>query len=176
VEPSQGSAPGDDRRGSRSALVWTLTIAGLCLVGESLIFAAIEQPVPGYPGLAALSVVATPLLLLGGLAVFFTMFVGPRLLHLSLSLTTRQVLYTIGGVLVVYGLLLTVVPDVWTPFAAGFNVPNIGWVGVFAIAAIFDVCAALIAFFVLRRMEVPQGGEQPAVEPVLVPAVAGAAD
>jgi len=67
VEPSQGSAPGDDRRGSRSALVWTLTIAGLCLVGESLIFAAVEQPVPGYPGLAALSVVATPLLLLGGL-------------------------------------------------------------------------------------------------------------
>jgi OFA family oxalate/formate antiporter-like MFS transporter len=116
------------------------------------------------------------LLLLGGLAVFFTIFVGPGLLHLSLSLTTRQVLYTIGGVLVVYGLLLTVVPDVWTPFAAGFNVPNIGWVGVFAIAAIFDVCAALIAFFVLRRMEVPQGGEQPAVGPGPVPALAGAAE
>jgi hypothetical protein len=30
---------------------------------------------------------------------------------------------------------------------------------VFAIAAVFDIVAALLAFFVLRRMSVPSGGE-----------------
>ena len=55
------------------------------------------------------------------------------------------------------------VPDaIWTPFAAKLNVPNIGWGGVFTIAAIFDICAALIAFFILRRMSIPSGGEEPA--------------
>ena len=64
-----------------------------------------------------------------------------------------------------YGLALTVVPDaIWTPFAAKFNAPNIGWGGVFLIAAVFDVCAAAMAFFILRRMRVPVGGEAPAVE------------
>jgi OFA family oxalate/formate antiporter-like MFS transporter len=114
------------------------------------------------------------LLLVGGLVVFFTLFVGPGLLHLHLSSTAQQALFTFGGVLILYGLLLTVVPDVWTPFAAKFDVPNIGWVGVFAVAAIFDICAAFIAFFVLRRMPVPQGGEKPVAAPVLVPAAAGA--
>jgi len=115
------------------------------------------------------------LLLLGGLVVFFTLFLGPTLLRITLSSMSRQVLYVIGGILVLYGLFLTVVPDIWTPFSARWTAPNIGWFGVFAIAAIFDVCAALIAFFILRRMPIPQGGEEPAVEPALVPAVAGAA-
>jgi OFA family oxalate/formate antiporter-like MFS transporter len=102
------------------------------------------------------------MLLLGGLLVFFTLFLAPTLLRLNLSSSGRSVLYLLGGALILYGLVLTVVPDVWTPFAAKANVPNIGWGGVFAIAAIFDVCAALIAFLVLRRMRVPQGGEEPA--------------
>jgi hypothetical protein len=36
--------------------------------------------------------------------------------------------------LVVYGIALTVVPGIWTPFAARFALPKIGWPGVFAIA------------------------------------------
>jgi hypothetical protein len=119
------------------------------------------------------------LLLLGGLVVFFTLYVGPNLLRMSLSPNARTTLYLVGGVLILYGLVLTVVPDVWTPFAAKLNVPNIGWGGVFAIAAIFDLCAAFIAFFILRRMRVPEGGEEPAAEEaqlVTRPAAAGAAD
>jgi len=52
---------------SRRVLVWGLTLAGVCLVGASLVLAAAGLPVPVYPGLAALSVVPTPLLVLGGL-------------------------------------------------------------------------------------------------------------
>ena len=89
-------------------------------------------------------------------------------------------LYAVGGLLVLYGLALTVVPDaIWTPFGAKFIVPNIGWGGVFTIAAIFDICAALIAFFILRRMRVPSGGEEPAAMEtprVSRPVAAGAAD
>jgi OFA family oxalate/formate antiporter-like MFS transporter len=119
------------------------------------------------------------LLLLGGLLVFFTLYVGPALLRMSLSANTRTILYVVGGALILYGLLLTVVPDVWTPFAAKLNVPNIGWGGVFAIAAIFDLCAAIIAFLVLRRMQVPEGGEEQAADEaplVTRPVAAGAAD
>jgi MFS transporter, OFA family, oxalate/formate antiporter len=119
---------------------------------------------------------ADMLLLVGGLLVFFTLFLAPSVLRISLGSSTRQALYIIGGALVLYGLVLTVLPDVWTPFGARFNVPNIGWFGVFAIAAAFDVCAALIAFFILRRMRVPEGGEAAVPEPKLVPAVAGASE
>jgi MFS transporter, OFA family, oxalate/formate antiporter len=116
------------------------------------------------------------LLLAGGLIVFYTLFIGPGLLRLRLSGTAQQALFTLGGVLILYGLLLTIVPDVWTPFAARLDVPNIGWVGVFAVAAVFDICAAFIAFFVLRRMPLPIGGEKVPTAAVLVPAAAGAAD
>jgi OFA family oxalate/formate antiporter-like MFS transporter len=120
------------------------------------------------------------MLLVGGLLIFFTIFVAPTLLRMTLSSSTRTLLYGIGGVVILYGLALTVVPDsIWTPFAAKFTVPNIGWGGVFLIAAIFDVFAALIAFFILRRMRVPQGGEAPAMEGQAYtprPVAAGAAD
>ncbi len=120
------------------------------------------------------------LLLLGGLVVFFTIFLAPTVLRLDLSSTARSVLYLLGALLVLYGLALTVVPDaIWTPFGAKFNAPNIGWGGVFTIAAIFDICAALIAFFILRRMRVPLGGEEPvsAEAPRITrPVAAGAAD
>jgi OFA family oxalate/formate antiporter-like MFS transporter len=102
------------------------------------------------------------LLLLGGLIVFFTLFIAPTVLRLTLGSTSRAVLYSVGAILIVYGLVLTVLPDVWTPFAARLSVPNLGWSGVFAIAAVFDVCAAFTAYFVLRRMRVPQGGVEPA--------------
>jgi len=48
-----------------------------------------------------------------------------------------------------------VVPTVWTPFAAKFNVPMVGWSGVFKVAIAFDVMAAVLAFFVLRKMQAP---------------------
>jgi MFS family permease len=119
------------------------------------------------------------MLLMGGLLVFFTLFLAPGLLHLNLGSTTRGVLYVLGGLAILYGLALTVVPAVWTPFEAKANVPNIGWGGVFTIAAIFDLFAALIAFLVLRRMRVPEGGDEPtAAEAPLVTrqVAAGAAD
>jgi OFA family oxalate/formate antiporter-like MFS transporter len=121
------------------------------------------------------------LLLVGGLLIFFTIFVAPTLLRMTFNPSTRTLLYSVGGLLILYGLALTVVPDaIWTPFAAKVNVPNIGWGGVFLIAAIFDVCAAMMAFFILRRMRVPLGGEETAVEgePSVTrrPVAAGAAD
>jgi hypothetical protein len=48
-----------------------------------------------------------------------------------------------------------VLPNVWTPFAAKFTLPKVGWAGVFSIAIAFDLTAAAMAFFVLRRMKVP---------------------
>src|SRR5207302_9038003 len=44
--------------------------------------------------------------------------------------------------LVTYGIVLTVVPKVWTPFGARFTLPKIGWAGVFGIAIAFDLTAA----------------------------------
>ena len=35
------------------------------------------------------------------------------------------------------------------------KLPKIGWAGVFAVAIAFDLTAAALAFFVLRRMELP---------------------
>jgi hypothetical protein len=54
-----------------------------------------------------------------------------------------------------YGIFLTVVPTAWTPFAAKFTLPKIGWAGVFTIAIVFDTVAAVLAWFVLRRMKLP---------------------
>ncbi len=112
------------------------------------------------------------LLLIGGLVVFFTMFLAPTVLRLELGAAARRVLFAVGGIAVLYGIVLTVLPDVWTPFAAKFAVPNVGWGGVFLIAVIFDVCASALAFLVLRRMRVPTGGERPSVADM--PLVAGA--
>jgi ABC-type xylose transport system permease subunit len=72
-----------------------------------------------------------------------------------------------AGILVFYGIILTVIPDkVWTPFAAKFTVPKIGWIGVFVITIVLDWIAAILAFFVLRRMKAPASqGEAAAVAP-----------
>src|SRR5437588_4830111 len=42
------------------------------------------------------------LLLVGGLLIFFTIFMGPTLLRISLSSSTRTLLYSIGGLLILY--------------------------------------------------------------------------
>jgi len=101
------------------------------------------------------------LLLLGGVLVLFTLFLAPTALRLELGRTTRSILLTVAGVLILYGIALTVVPKVWTPFAGKFTMPKIGWVGVFGVAIAFDLIAATLAFFVLRRMKVPTTREVP---------------
>jgi MFS transporter, OFA family, oxalate/formate antiporter len=107
------------------------------------------------------------LLLLGGVFVLFTVFLGPRVLGLQLSRNAKAILLAVAGVLVAYGIILTVVPTVWTPFHAKFTMPHWGWKGVFRVAIFFDVCAAVLAFFVLRRMKAPVKSEVPGVTPQL---------
>ena len=95
------------------------------------------------------------LLLLGGAMVIFALFLGPTVLHIELSAMVKRVLLVAAGVLITYGIILTVVPGTWAPFAAKFTMPNVGWMGVFAVAIVFDALAAILAFFVLRTMKVP---------------------
>ena len=117
------------------------------------------------------------LLVVGGALLVVVLLLSTRL-GWNLSHTARTILAAVGALLVTYGVLLTLVPELWTPFGAKLGVPNVGWTGVFAVAIVFDLLAALIAFFVLRRMPVPAGGQQPAVmAPAFAPsAVAGAAE
>ena len=110
------------------------------------------------------------LLLLGGLLIFFAAFLAPAVFRLHLNRNAKAVLLSVAGVLIAYGLILTVVPTVWTPFAAKFTLPNAGWKGVFRFAIVFDVCAALLAFFVLRKMKAPVHQELPGVAPQLADA------
>jgi OFA family oxalate/formate antiporter-like MFS transporter len=95
------------------------------------------------------------LLLLGAVLVLYTVFLAPTVLHLQLGRNAKSVILAVAGVLIAYGIILTVVPTVWTPFHAKFTMPNTGWRGVFRVAIVFDLCAALLAFFVLRRMKAP---------------------
>ena len=110
------------------------------------------------------------LLLLGGLLIFFAAFLAPVAFRLHLNRNAKAVLLAVAGVLIAYGLILTVVPTVWTPFAAKFTLPNAGWKGVFRFAIVFDVCAALLAFFVLRKMKAPVRQELPGAAPELTAA------
>ncbi len=106
------------------------------------------------------------LLLLGGLFVLFTVFLAPAVFRIHLGRNAKAALLSVAGVLIVYGIILTVVPTVWTPFAAKFTMPHTGWKGVFRVAIFFDACAAILAFFVLRRMKAPVKRE---VNPVEAP-------
>jgi len=117
------------------------------------------------------------LLLLGALILVVVLLLSPRL-GLRLQPGVKLVLAAVGVALVTYGVVLTVVPELWTPFAARFDVPNVGWTGVFTVAIVMDLCAAFLAFFVLRRMQVPGSPvEQPATAPALAPpAIAGASE
>jgi len=121
---------------------------------------------------AAFDFRADILLLVGALLVFFTMFLGPSILHIDLQPTSRSVLLTLAGALLVLGLCVTVFDIGWLP-TLNVTVPNLGWAGVFGIAVLFDWTAAVLAFFVLRRMSVPAGGTHPSVA-VLQPAPVGA--
>ncbi len=94
------------------------------------------------------------LLLLGGILVIFALFLAPTVFKIRLG-ALKVILLVLAGVLVAYGLVLTVVPSVATPFTAKFNVPKGGWSGVFKIAIAFDAIAAVLAFFVLRKMKAP---------------------
>ena len=98
------------------------------------------------------------LLILGAALLVVVLLLSPRL-GWSLSNSAKTILGLLGAALATYGIVLTVVPELWTPFAARFGVPNVGWAGVFTVAIVFDLAAALLAFFVLRRMRVPEGGE-----------------
>jgi OFA family oxalate/formate antiporter-like MFS transporter len=112
------------------------------------------------------------LLLLGGVLVMFAVFLAPTVLRLQLGRNTKAILLAVAGVLITYGIILTVVPTVWTPFAAKFALPNTGWKGVFRVAIVFDLAAAVLAFFVLRRMKAPVKTEAPGSAPQLAPAKA----
>jgi OFA family oxalate/formate antiporter-like MFS transporter len=98
---------------------------------------------------------ADALLLLGGGLAFFTHFLGPTVLRLHMSKKLKNTLFGIGLAIVAYGITLTVVPKIWTPLQAKFALPKVGWAGVFQIAILFDLTAAVLALFVLRRMKVP---------------------
>jgi MFS transporter, OFA family, oxalate/formate antiporter len=110
------------------------------------------------------------LLLLGGVLILFAVFLAPTVLRLQLGRNAKAILLSVAGVLIAYGIILTVVPTVWTPFAAKFTMPNTGWRGVFRVAIVFDAIAAVLAFFVLRRMKAPVLGEVGDAAPQLTPA------
>jgi OFA family oxalate/formate antiporter-like MFS transporter len=112
------------------------------------------------------------LLLVGALVVFFTMFLGPSVMHIDLQTPARTVLFALAGMFLILGLYLTVSDIGWLP-RLSVSVPNIGWAGVFGIAVGFDLIAAVLAYLVLRRMPVPAGGERQSVATML-PAPAGA--
>ena len=112
------------------------------------------------------------LLLLGGVLILFAVFLAPTLLRIHLGRNAKAGLLAVAAVLITYGIILTVVPTVWTPFSAKFALPNTGWKGVFRVAIVFDILAALLAFFVLRRMKAPvksMSDVAPVAQPQLTP-------
>jgi OFA family oxalate/formate antiporter-like MFS transporter len=96
------------------------------------------------------------MLLIGGIIMVFVLFLAPTMFRLKFSPAVRNTLMAVAAAIVVYALLLTVFPDVKTPFAARFAVPRIGWTGVFGISIAFDLLAAGLAFFVLKRLKAPE--------------------
>jgi MFS transporter, OFA family, oxalate/formate antiporter len=115
---------------------------------------------------------ADVLLLLGGALAVFAHFIGPIVMGLHISKKLHDTLFTIGSAVVAYGIFLTVVPTAWTPFGAKFTLPKVGWAGVFAIAIVFDVTAATLSYFVLRRLRLPDVPVLPVAEPAAAAAAA----
>lgn len=96
------------------------------------------------------------LLLIGGIIAFFALFLGPKVLKINLSAYVRNILMGVAAAIVIYALMITVIPaKIWSPFNARWGVPNIGWTGVFGISIVFDLIAAGLAVFVLKRMKAP---------------------
>jgi MFS transporter, OFA family, oxalate/formate antiporter len=96
------------------------------------------------------------MLLIGGIMMLFVLFLGPTLFQWKISSAVRNTIIAVAGAIVVYALVLTVIPGVWTPFSAKFSVPKIGWGGVFGISIVFDLVAAGLAVFVLKRLKAPE--------------------
>jgi MFS family permease len=95
------------------------------------------------------------MLLVGGIVMLFVLFLGPTVFKVKLGPAVRNVLIAVAGAIVIYALVLTVRSSIWTPFNAKFAVPKIGWTGVFGVSIAFDFVAALLAFFVLKRLHAP---------------------
>jgi MFS transporter, OFA family, oxalate/formate antiporter len=112
------------------------------------------------------------LLLLGGVLVVFALFLAPTVFQMNLGGGAKKAILGVAGALVLYGISLTVIPSVPTPFSAKWELPKVGWVGVFAVAIAFDLIAATLAFFVLRNMSVPRMNQ--AAAPAAQPAPAAA--
>jgi MFS family permease len=96
------------------------------------------------------------LLLIGGVLVIFAVFLAPTVLRIKLGMA-KGILLVVAGVLIAWGIVLTVLPKFWTPsfMGAKFTMPKTGWGGVFKVAIAFDLIAAVLAFFVLRKMKAP---------------------
>ena len=105
------------------------------------------------------------MLLLGGVLVLFSVFLAPTVLRMQLSRIAKSTLLGVAGAFVTYGIILTVLPNLWSPFAAKFTMPKVGWFGVFTVAIVCDAVAAVLAFFVLRRMKAPARVDVPEVAP-----------
>lgn len=113
------------------------------------------------------------LLLIGGAIVLFVVFLAPTVMNITLSKATKSILSTVAIALVCFALLLSVLPKMSTGFfKAHWGVPSIGWSGVFGISIVFDVIAAALAVFVLKRMKAPvqTGGEAALKAGVTAPA------
>lgn len=104
---------------------------------------------------------ADALLVVGGIILLYAIFIAPTVLHQQLSRGAQTVLYAVGGAIILGGLALTVFPGAATPLR--MVVPNVGWSGVFSVAIVFDLIAAGLAYFVLRRVPIPAGGQRPTV-------------
>jgi hypothetical protein len=96
---------------------------------------------------------ADVLLLVGGLLVVFALFVAPTVLRIKLG-AAKAILLTVAGLIITYGLVMTVVPNV-PGFHLKFMMPKVGWAGVFKVAIAFDMIAAVLAWFVLRKLKPP---------------------
>jgi OFA family oxalate/formate antiporter-like MFS transporter len=94
------------------------------------------------------------LILIGLLLVVFAFFVAPSLLRMDLG-SAKMVFLLVALAFIAYAIILTVFPTVSTPFSAKFAMPKWGWTGVFRVAIVFDLAAAVLAYFVLRKMRVP---------------------
>jgi MFS transporter, OFA family, oxalate/formate antiporter len=110
------------------------------------------------------------LLMIGGMIMVFVVFLAPGVFKMQLGTALKSILIVIASALILYGITVTVFPTkVWTPFSSTLSCPKIGWAGVFGISIIFDVVAAGLAFFVLKRMKAPVLSEvsQRVVQPVI---------
>ena len=107
------------------------------------------------------------LLLIGGLFVVFALFVAPTVLRIKLG-AAKAILLIVAGLIITYGLVMTVVPNI-PGFHLKLMMPKVGWAGVFKVAIAFDMIAAVLAWFVLRKLkppvkEKPQTGFAKAIE------------